>query len=165
MLSTQTAESGRAAAEAFLHLELVHSDPDAVFAFLQDCLGAVRVETKISEYLGKTFDAPCVHARVGNVVFQIVKPPPTLPTWHAELEERGPGVHNVTFYVNDLAAVKQRMLAHGATEILDMHIPLEPVGLGKEPARLVVLDAREKTGLRFEMAEAVEGWPPGGVLP
>jgi hypothetical protein len=157
---SETLKSSIPVAQELLHLEIVHSDPEAVFGFLHDCLGAERVEIEIGEYLERTFGVTGVHARVGNIVFQIVKPTPTLPTWYAELEERGPGVHNVTFYVDDLEAIKQRMLGQGATEILDMDVPFNEIGLGKEPSRLLVMDAREQTGLRFEMCQPIPGWIP-----
>ena len=161
----QTTPAKGPAAQAFLHLEIVHADPEAVFAFLRTCLGAERVEQEISESLEKGLGfGPILHARVGNIVFQILKPPPTIlgqpASWFTELEERGPGVHNVTFYVNDAAAVKERMMARGATEIVDVDLPFHEVGLGVGPTRLLVMDAREQTGLRFEMVEPIEGWVP-----
>ena len=165
---TPSTESTSPAAQALLHLEIVHPEPDAVFEFLRDCLGAELVEKEIAEYLVSLFGGTDdrgkgrvgIHVKVGNIVFQIVRPPPTLPTWYAELTERGPGVHNVTFIVNDLEGVKQRMLGQGATEILDMPVPLHEIGLGTEPTRLLVVDAREQTGLRFEMVEPIDGWVP-----
>ena len=165
---SDTTEARGPAAQALLHLEIVHCEPDAVFEFLRDCLGAELVEKEISEYLVSLFGGSDdhgkgrmgIHVKVGNIVFQIVRPPRTLPTWHAELAERGPGVHNVTFIVNDLEGVKQRMLGQGATEILDMPVQLQEIGLGTEPTRLLVMDAREQTGLRFEMVEPIDGWIP-----
>lgn len=157
---TQTDPTGGPSAQVLVHLEIVHSDPEAVFEFLRDCLGAERVEKNIGDFLQETFGVKGVHAKVGNIVFQILTPTPTLPTWHAELQDRGPGVHNVTFYVDDLEEVKQRMLGQGATEILDMDVPFQEIGLGEEPTRLLVMDAREQTGLRFEMCQPIDGWIP-----
>ena len=109
---SQTTPAKGPVAQAFLHLEIVHADPEAVFAFLHNCLGAERVEREISESLEEGLGfGPILHARVGNIVFQIVKPPPTIlgqpASWFTELEERGPGVHNVSFYVDDTEAVKE----------------------------------------------------------
>src|SRR4051794_19242937 len=105
---TQTDPTGGPSAQVLVHLEIVHSDPEGVFEFLRDCLGAERVEQNIGDFLQQTFGVEGVHAKVGNIVFQILTPTPSLPTWYAELQDRGPGVHNVTFYVDDLEAVKQR---------------------------------------------------------
>ncbi|KAJ4075274.1 hypothetical protein NW760_015428 [Fusarium oxysporum] len=160
-----TPESSRSIAEAVLHLEIVHSDPEAAFTFLEDVLGATRVETKISAFACQAFSIHCVHAKVGNIVFQITQPPPAFPSWVNELKDNGPGVHNITFYVKDTEMVKQKMISHGCHEIMDIKIPINQIGIGKESTRVVVMDAKENTGLRFEFCEPVEGWPAGGILP
>ena len=163
--TTPPTNTGQPTAQALLHLEIVHPDPEAVLEFLSDCLGAERVEKEISTNLERAFGfGPILHAKVGNIVFQILKPPPTIlgqPTsWYEELEERGAGVHNVTFYVDDVEAVKQVMVGKGATALIDMDVPFHEFGMGEAPTRLLVMDAREQTGLRFEMVQPIDGWTP-----
>lgn len=152
-----------AAAETIVHLELVHPDPDAVLATLSAAFGARQVESRLSNWLEQIFPGGrCVHARVGNVVFQIIRPTEAMPTWHAQLEEHGPSVHNITFYVDDLEESAGALLDRGAETVGIFEMPFSQIGLGGEqPTKVHVLDARKQTGLRFELLERVDGWEPG----
>jgi hypothetical protein len=102
---------------------------------------------------------------VGNVVFQFIRPTPDLPTWHDQLETRGPGVHNVTISVSDPEATVAAMTAHGATLDMAADVDLRDAGLEYEgDLKAYVIDGREPAGLRFEMFSSKCGWV-GGQAP
>ncbi|HEX4108217.1 MAG TPA: hypothetical protein VHX88_08800 [Solirubrobacteraceae bacterium] len=156
-----------APATAFVHVEVVHPDPDGAAAFIIEELGGERVERGISSYLeglAPEGELQVIHVRLGNVVFQLVKPPalPGLESWYEQLRDHGPSVHNVTVFVDGVEDVRQRLLARGATQAAELDLTLQDAGLDVQGTQKVhVLDAREQTGLRFELLETIPSWVPG----
>ncbi len=148
--------------KAFVHLEMVHPDPDAAACFMEDVFGAKRVEQQLSAYLESL--APgmrIVHVLLGGVVFQFVKPIPG-NSWQNLLDAQGPGVHNVTFQVDGLEQVRKDLLAKGCKQVSQFDMTMQDGGLkvdGRQ--RAYVIDALAQTGLRFEMIETMPEWIPG----
>ena len=147
---------------AFVHVEVVHPDPDRAAAFLRDVLGAQEVEKAISGY-AETL-APglrCIHMKLGNVVFQLIKPVPGLESWMEQLAEHGPSVHNVTVFVKDVGEMRAAMTGHGGKEVAVLPVDLSVVLPDAGPQTAYVFDCREQTGLRFEFVEPIPGLTPG----
>lgn len=149
---------------AFVHLEIVHPDPDAALQFMQDVFGAVQVEQEISTYLESL--APgmrIVHTLVGGVVFQFVKPV-SGNSWHELLKSQGPCVHNVTFQVDGLEDVREALLVKGCQQVSQFDMKMQKGGVSvKGKQRAYVVNAMPQVGLRFEMIETMPEWVPGST--
>lgn len=148
---------------AFVHIEVVHPDPYAAAEFLERVLGAERVERGVSGYLEEFVEgAEVVHMRLGGVVLQLIKPSPEMTSWSDHLRDHGPSVHNVTLMVDGLKDVRREMLDQGALHVLKAQTELSRAGIDVEdPQDLYMVDARNQTGLRFELVETVPAWTPG----
>jgi predicted enzyme related to lactoylglutathione lyase len=148
--------------KAFVHIEMVHPDPDAAARFMQEVFGAEQVERQLSTYLESV--APglrIVHMLVGGVVFQFVKPVAGT-SWQKLLDAQGPCVHNVTLQVDGLEAVREAMLARGCRQVSQFDMQMQDGGLEVEgKQRAYVVNAMAQTGLRFEMIETMPQWVPG----
>ena len=153
--------------EHFLHVEVVHSNPDAAAAFACDVLGGEVVEPGTAALI-ETF-APgmrCVHVHLGNIVFQFISPGEGMDSWRDQLESSGPGVHNITFTVHDSDGLRQALLDRGAKLVKEVtDVDMRPAGLDGELYTMRMIDAREQLGLRLELIEACSGWPPNGTAP
>ena len=56
---------------AFVHIEVVHPDPDAAARFMAETLGAEQVEQNLTAYFEEqTPGIRVVHMRIGNVPFR-----------------------------------------------------------------------------------------------
>ncbi len=150
-----------------LHVEIVHDDPEAAAEFLVRTAGAERVELRMAEYLtGRHPDLHVVHVRVGGLVLQIVRPPhgvERFASWRRQLDEQGPGVHDVCFRTPGLEGLHDEMLAQGVVEAAAFRgMTLGESGLdapGTQDGYL--LDAREQCGLRFELIDDIPAWVSG----
>ncbi len=151
--------------KAFVHLEIVHPDPDAAARFMSEVFRARQVEQQLSNYLESL--APglrIVHLLVGNVVFQFVKPVPGT-SWQKLLDAQGPCVHNVTLQVDGLEAVREAMIVRGCKQVSQFDMQMQDGGLEVEGwQRAYVVNAMAQTGLRFEMIETMPAWVPGVAL-
>jgi catechol 2,3-dioxygenase-like lactoylglutathione lyase family enzyme len=147
----------------WLHVEVVHPDPDAAAKFLCDTLGGRIVERELCENLKSLAEGVgCVHVLVAGVVFQLVRPIEGLEPWYSVLKEQGPCVHNVTFNVDGLEHAREVLEAAGATKAAELDVPLGAMSKS-ELNRVYVMDARQQAGIRIEMAD-VPGWI-GGEAP
>jgi predicted enzyme related to lactoylglutathione lyase len=152
----------------FVHIEIVHSDPEAAAQYMIDVFGGKRVERgvagNIEEYVG---GIELAHVLVGGTVFQFVKPNENLASWKRQLDTSGPGVHNISFAIEDLESVRKAIEDKGG-EVL-MHGDLNMKNLlhydGPDTFRAYVIDAREQIGTRWEIWEARAGWFGGGGAP
>jgi predicted enzyme related to lactoylglutathione lyase len=151
----------------FLHVEIVHPDPDAAARFTQEVLGAEVVEPRTAALI-ETFmpGMRCVHMRVGNIVFQFIKPGEGMDSWREQLEREGPSVHNIAYTVGDIEAVRRALVGRGAKILKEFtEVDMTPAGLVGELFTTLMIDAREQIGLRLELLEASCNWPRDGNAP
>lgn len=152
-------------ATVFMHVEVVHPDPDGVAAFMAETMGAVQVEKMMSAQVEKLAEGlRVVHVQAGGVVFQLIKPvlAPGIESWFNHLSEHGPSVHNVTLAMNGLESVRQKMIERGGSVVAQFDMDVSDVGLGLTGTRRTyVIDAIPQTGMRFEMFEHIAEWVPG----
>lgn len=156
-----------ASVDRFIHLEIVHPDPDAAAAFTVEVLGAKIVETQTAAYVeGFLPGMRLVHTLAGNVVFQFVRPADGMQSWVEQLEREGPSLHNITFTVGDLPALRTALEERGATILVEWNdVDMRPAGMAGEPFHSLMVDARQQIGLRLELLETKSGWPPLGAAP
>jgi len=138
----------------FLHIEIVHPDPDAAATFLCNTVDGEIVERRLSNGLEAMAEGlRVVHVLVGGVVLQLVRPVQESESWTAELADRGPCIHNITLNVDGIEATREALLAAGATQIIELEAPMGKLS-DEEVSPVYVMDAREQTGLRFELVDA-----------
>lgn len=148
----------------FIHIEIVHPDPEQAAQFIRETIGGEAVEPRVAAHLETVMPGlRAVHVRVGNCVLQFVKPSPAMASWQEQLDTFGPGVHNVTFAVSDFEGVTAALRDRGAETLLAVDdVDLRPAGLEYRGALPVhIIDARAQSGLRFELLSTKAGWIPG----
>ncbi|MCK4286942.1 MAG: VOC family protein, partial [Candidatus Lokiarchaeota archaeon] len=139
-----------------LHIELVVPDIEKTYQFLHDVFGSEKVEVKFAEFLDGEF-SKVVHINLSNVVLQYIQPLAKVASWHEQLQKSGPGVHNITFLVNDIEKVVEIFKNNGISQ--QIFFPLEWENLvGKEDfnpdSRTVhIFNTMEKLGFHLELFE------------
>jgi len=160
---TSGANGAQVSVRGWLHVEVVHPDPDAAARFLCDTLGGRIVERELTASLKTLAEGlGCVHVLVSGVVFQLVRPVEGLEPWYSVLKEHGPCVHNVTFNVDGLEHAREVLEAAGATKVADLEVPLGALS-DDDLTRVYLMDARQQAGIRIEMGD-VPRWI-GGEAP
>ena len=143
---------------AFMHVEIVHSDPYGAAEFLEEIFDAEQVEKKFTASLETRFPGlKVIHMKMGNVIFQIVKPIEGLDSWMDQLKTGGPGIHNISMAMNDLESVREALLAKGCKEQAKMMVERrDGQGSGQIPA--YIIDAFEQAGMRLELVPSESGY-------
>ena len=145
---------------AFMHVEIVHSDPHGAAKFLEEIFDAEQVEKEFTSRLESRFPGmEIIHMRMGNVIFQIVKPIEGLVSWTNQLKTSGPGIHNISLVMNDLESVREALLAKGCTERMKLATERRD-GKGSGPLPVYIIDAFEQAGMRFELVPSEGGYQP-----
>jgi catechol 2,3-dioxygenase-like lactoylglutathione lyase family enzyme len=139
-----------------LHIELVTPDIEKTYQLLHKVFGSEKVEVKFAEFLDSKF-AKVLHVNLSNVVLQYIQPLVEVETWYEQLKKSGPGVHNITFLVDNIEKTVERFKKQGITS--QITFPLEWENLvGKENfnsgARNVhIFNTMEKLGFHLELFE------------
>ena len=147
-----------------VHIEIVVSDADEAYQFLNRVFGAQKTQLEFASFLDGPV-AHVVHVELGGVVLQFIEPRVEGTLWSNFLKEKGPGVHNLTFLVDDVDEAVKALEREGVPVLLKF--PLDWTRLGKffSPGVTIRPDVppvhmtggEEKVGFRFELSESPTG--------
>ncbi len=151
-----------------VHIEIVVPDAEEAYRFLNKVFGAQKTQLEFANFLdGPT--AHVVHVELGGVVLQFIEPREEGTIFYDFLKEKGAGVHNLTFLVDDINEAVKALESEGAPVLLKF--PLDwaqmaeffPPGVTIRPDTPPVhmIGGEEKVGFRFELSES----PTGGEMP
>jgi catechol 2,3-dioxygenase-like lactoylglutathione lyase family enzyme len=139
------------------HIEIVVRDADAAADFLERVFGAKRVQEDFASFLSGSFNK-VVHVELGQTVLQFIEPLVDYGLWAEHLQKKGPGVHNLTFIVDDVEAAAAALEKEGAPTLLKFNLDwskLEPAENLKDAWPPVYMIGGEETvGFRFELGES-----------
>jgi catechol 2,3-dioxygenase-like lactoylglutathione lyase family enzyme len=158
-----------------VHIEIVVRDAEEAYRFLNRVFGTQKTQPKFAKFLDdvRLPDGSAVnrvlHVELGGVVLQFIQPVLEGTLWSDFLKDKGPGVHNLTFFVDSVEKAAKAFEEEGVPTLLTF--PLDwarwaeflPRGVtiraGNPPVYMV--GSEEKVGFRFELAES----PTGQALP
>lgn len=143
-----------------VHIEIVVRDAEKAFEFLNRVFGAEKTEIEFANFLSRSPVAKVVHVQLGNVILQFIEPTgeKVKTLWSEHLEEKGPGVHNLTFLVKDVKAAAKALKEEGAKTLLKMSFDwtklLNPEDLREKIPPVHMIGGEDIVGFRFELAES-----------
>ncbi len=151
-----------------VHIEIVVRDAEEAYRFLNKVFGAEKTQLEFARML----DGPAnhvVHVELGGVVLQFIEPRVEGTLWSEHLKKKGPGVHNLTFAVENMAETVKALENEGAPVLLQFPInwaeldKLTPsdVNFEADAPPVHMIGSEEKIGFRLELAE---GPIEGGLL-
>ncbi|MHA2282975.1 MAG: VOC family protein [Promethearchaeota archaeon] len=147
------------------HIEISVNDAEAAFQVLNKNLGAIKVQEELAALLGGE-GAIDIHVGLGDVVFQFVQPKIHVGSWSDQLKNSGPGVHNITFGVDDMQKTRDIFKNKGISELIvmdfewDKIIPAE--ALKPNPQPVVIMNTMDILGFHLELYQPFlkEGFEP-----
>lgn len=145
-----------------VHIEIVVRDAEEAYEFLKRAFGAEKTQLEFASFLDSPF-AHVVHVQLGGVVLQFVEPRVEGTLWSDFLKEKGPGVHNLTFIVDNIDEAVKTLENEGAPVLLKFPLDwaqmakfLPPgVTIRKNVPPVHMIGGEDKVGFRFELAESV----------
>lgn len=156
-----------------VHIEIVVRDAEEAYRFLNRVFGAQKTQLEFASFLDSPV-AHVVHVELGGVVLQFIEPRTEGNLWSDFLKEKGPGVHNLTFTVDNIDETVKALESEGVPVLLKFPLDwaqmaeLLPPGvtLKTEIPPVHMMGGEEKVGFRFELAENVtEGEIPPSEIP
>lgn len=99
-----------------LHIELTVPDVEETSRFLKTVFGSERVEERFANFLDSEF-MRIIHVNLNNVVLQYCQPLVEQGSWYEQLRDRGPGVHNITFIVENMVETMAAIEEAGAQDL------------------------------------------------
>jgi len=153
-----------------VHIEIAVRDAEEAYQFLKRVFGAEKTQLKFAGMLDGP-GAHVVHVELGGVVLQFIEPRMEGTLWSDFLKEKGPGVHNLTFTVENMDETVSALGKEGAPVLLKFPLDwsymaeIMPPGVNvkEDQAPVHMIDTMEKVGFRLELGEAPVG--EDGTLP
>ena len=147
-----------------VHIEIVVRDADEAYQFLNRVFGVQKTQLEFANFLDGPV-AHVVHVELGGVVLQFIEPRVEGTLWSNFLKEKGSGVHNLTFIVEDIDEAVKALESEGVPVLL--RFPLDwaqlakffPPGVTLRPdvPPVHMTGGEEKVGFRFELSESPTG--------
>ncbi len=158
-----------------VHIEIVVRDAEEVYRFLNRIFGAQKTQLQFAKFLddARLPDGSAInhvlHVELGGVVLQFIQPILEGTLWSDFLKEKGPGVHNLTFIVDNINEAVKAFDAESMPVLLSFPLDWERMAsfipstgaIRKDNPPVHMLGGEEKVGFRFELAES----PTGQALP
>jgi catechol 2,3-dioxygenase-like lactoylglutathione lyase family enzyme len=144
-----------------VHIEIVVRDASAAADFLERVFGANRIEEDLVRLLNETSLGllKIEHVQLGNVVLQFIEPlSDGGDVWAEHLRKKGPGVHNITFQVDDVVETAEVLAREGAPTLFTFPLDWEKL-FGADKVRQNVapvhmVGSEEIVGFRLELFES-----------
>jgi methylmalonyl-CoA/ethylmalonyl-CoA epimerase len=147
-----------------VHIEIVVRDAEEAYRFLNKVFGAEKAQIGFANFL----DGPVnhvVHVELGGVILQFIEPRMEGTSWSEFLKEKGPGVHNLTFTVDNIEETVKALEKEGAPVLFSFPLDWSQVAKLLPPDTTIKPDmppvymvgAEEKVGFKFELAESPLG--------
>lgn len=138
-----------------IHIEVVVRDAEEAAATLNRVFGAEKTQLEFAQFLTSPM-AKVVHVDLGGTVIQFVEPLVDEGLWAEHLRTKGPGVHNLTFVVDDVKEAVHLLEDEGAPILLEMRFDwsqLAPDLARPNPSPVLMVGSEEKLGFRLELSE------------
>ncbi|MBM4444332.1 MAG: hypothetical protein FJ020_03385 [Chloroflexi bacterium] len=144
-----------------VHIEIVVRDANAAADFLERVFGAKKTEADLVRLLNETALGllKVEHVQLGNVVLQFIEPlSEGNDVWAEHLRRKGPGVHNLTFQVDNVTETSEVLAREGAPTLFTF-----PLDWGKlfgannvrgDAAPVYMVGSEEIVGFRLELFES-----------
>jgi catechol 2,3-dioxygenase-like lactoylglutathione lyase family enzyme len=144
-----------------VHIEIVVRDADAAADFLGRVFGARRTEPEMVRLLNETAAGllKVEHVEMGGVVLQFIEPlTDGDDVWAEHLRKKGPGVHNLTFIVDDMQGAADALAREGAPTLFTFDLDWTKLS-GPELVRenvppVHMVGSEEIVGFRLELSES-----------
>ena len=139
-----------------VHIEIVVRDAEKAYEFLKKIFGAEKTQIEFANFLSSFGVAKTVHVKLSNVILQFIEPLIDRTLWANHLKEKGPGVHNLTFIVDDINKAKKALEQEGVKVLLEMPFDWKRL-LGSDVRRdtppVAMIGGEDIVGFRFELSE------------
>jgi len=141
-----------------VHIEITVPDAERAYQILHNVFGAEKVQEEFAGFLDGEYNK-VIHVGLGDVVLQFIEPLAKGSSWDTQLKTKGPGVHNLTFGVENAEETAKEMEELGGIKPLftfDLEwknmIPAQM--LKTEVGKVYMMNSMEKLGFHLEFGDS-----------
>lgn len=91
-----------------VHIEISVPDAEKAYQILHNVFGAEKVQEEFAGFLDGEYNR-VIHVGLGDVVLQFIEPKVEGSSWDNQLKTKGPGIHNLTFGVENAEETAKEM--------------------------------------------------------
>ena len=140
-----------------VHIEITVPNAEDAYQLLHKVFGAKKVQEPFAKFLDGEI-VKVIHVGLGDVVLQFIEPVQEGTSWYDQLKTKGPGVHNLTFTVDNITeAVKELEEEGGIVMLFSFDLEWEKFipskFLNPNAKTIYMMDSMEKFGFHLELTE------------
>jgi len=140
-----------------VHIEITVPNAEEAFQLLHNVFGAEKVQEEFSKFLDGEI-CKVIHVGLGDVVLQFIQPVQEGTSWYDQLATKGPGVHNLTFTVENIKeTVKVLEKEAGIVPLFSFDLEWDKVipseFINPNAKTVYMMDSMDKLGFHLELAE------------
>lgn len=130
---------------------------EEAYQLLHNLFDALKIQENIADLLsGDT--AKIIHVGVGDIVLQFIEPLSNDGIWYKHLEIKGPGIHHLTFYVDNIEETIEILEKEaGITPFSIINIDLEkiypPNQINEKAKKIYIIDTLGMFGFHLAFSE------------
>ncbi|NVM31469.1 MAG: VOC family protein [Candidatus Helarchaeota archaeon] len=146
-----------------VHVEITVPDAEEAYRILHDVLGAEKVQEDLAKFLDGDV-VKVIHVGLGDVVLQFIEPKLKYieavdreSSWYNQLETKGPGVHNLTFGLENVNEAVKELEKEGIVPLFTFELEwgnlIPSAFLNPDAKTVYMMDSMERLGFHLEFAE------------
>ncbi|MHA1915586.1 MAG: VOC family protein [Promethearchaeota archaeon] len=140
-----------------VNMGAVVPNAEEAYQLLHKLFDALKIQENIADFLSEDA-AKIIHVGVGDIVLQFIEPVSKEGIWYKHLETKGPGIHHLTFYVDNIEEVLEIIeKEEGITPFSTINIDLEKIfpsdQVNEKAKTIYLMDTMEKIGFHLAFSE------------
>ena len=140
-----------------VNIGVVVPNAEEAYRLLNSLFGAEKIQEKLSNFLSDE-TAKVIHVGIGDIVLQFIEPIATEGLWYNHMQEKGPGIHHLTYTVEDVKKAVKEMEKEGdilpiSTIDLDWENLIQSDFTNPNAKTLYIMNTMEKIGFHLALLE------------
>jgi len=140
-----------------VNIGVIVPNAEEAYQLLHNLFGALKIQKDLANLLNED-SAKVIHVGVGDLVLQFIEPLAEEGIWYNHLQTKGPGVHHLTFTVDNIKeAVEMMEKERGIVPLSIIDIEWEKIiqleQMNQEAKTLYIMDTMEIIGFHLALSE------------
>lgn len=139
-----------------VNMGVVVPNAEEAYRLLHFLFGAEKIQEDLSKFLSGDA-AKVIHVGIGDVVLQYIEPIAKEGIWHNQMQEKGSGIHHLTYTVDNIKTTVKEMEKEGIVPLSTIDIEWENLiksdFTNPNASKLYIMNTMEKIGFHLALIE------------
>jgi len=139
-----------------VNMGVVVPNAEEAYRLLNSLFGAEKIQEELSQFLSSD-TAKVIHVGIGDIVLQYIEPIAKEGIWYDQMQEKGSGIHHLTYTVDNIEEVVTELENEGIVPLSTLDIDWENLiksdFTNPNAGKLYIMNTMEKFGFHLALIE------------